>query len=59
MENALCEYLFSINMILICIVRPGIILKRNTPLKSMKIKSLNKTFTENFKDYHVKLLKKK
>jgi len=59
MENALCEYLFSINMILICIVCPGITLKRNTPLKSMKIKSLNKTFTENFKDCHEKLLKKK
>ena len=60
MENALCEYLlFSINIILICTVRTGITLKWNIPLKRMKIKSLNKTFTENFKDCHENLLEKK
>jgi len=59
MENALCEYLFSINMILIRIVCPGITLKWSIPLKSMKIKHLNKTFTENFKHCHEKLFEKK
>ena len=60
MENALCEYLlFSINMILICTACPGITLKQNIPLKSTKIKRLNKTFTENFKDCHEKLIEKK
>jgi pentose-5-phosphate-3-epimerase len=60
MENAPCEYLlYSINMILICTVRPGTTLKWNIPLKSMKIKSLNTTFTENFKECHEKLLEKK
>jgi pentose-5-phosphate-3-epimerase len=60
MKNALREcLLFSTNMILICTVRPGIALKRNMPLKSMKIKSLSETFTENFRDCHEKLLEKK